>query len=84
VEAKDRGVTYALQSSFFPLGPFLHSGLLVVLQLEHATSPAGRFAELRPVEACSPFAEVGLSFLFGGGTTLSVVGEVPLTVVVGE
>lgn len=26
---------YALHKSFFPLGPFLHSGLWVTLQLEH-------------------------------------------------
>lgn len=34
-------VTYALQRSFLPEGPFRHSGLNVALQLEHIVMPAG-------------------------------------------
>lgn len=33
--------TYALHNSFFPFGPFRHSGLCVTLQLAHRMIPAG-------------------------------------------
>lgn len=65
------GKTYALQSSFLPLGPFLHSGLVVALQLEHFNTPVGRLPPLRPPDSR---AAPGLTLRLGGGTT-SVAGE---------
>lgn len=42
-KAQFRKRAHALQSSFFPDGPFLHSGLEVAPQLEQPDKPAGRF-----------------------------------------
>lgn len=80
-----RRYSYALQSSFLPLGPFLHSGLDVALQLEHFWTPVGRFPVARGGAAWSR-VEPGLIRRLGGGTT-SEAGDVsPVTLLpaVGE
>jgi hypothetical protein len=43
-----RHVADALHNSFLPVGPFLHSGLCVALQLEQRRTPTGRLPALRP------------------------------------
>jgi len=67
----------ALQRSFFPLGPFLHSGLVVTLQLEQRDMPAGGFPEARPLPAeCSLTLPGGLERREPrGGGTVSIVPE---------
>ena len=41
--------TYAMHKSFLPLGPFLHSGLWVTLQLAHLPTPLGGLPVPRPL-----------------------------------
>jgi hypothetical protein len=60
----------ALQSSFLPLGPFLHSGLVVALHEEHIGIPAGLLLPTFPVDGLAPsLLDPGLTRLRGGGTT---------------
>ena len=72
----DRGAyTHALHRSFFPLGPFRHSGLWVALQLAQLTMPTGGLPGVRLLLPL-PYWSL-LLFLrpdLGGGTA-SLVGD---------
>lgn len=71
--------THALQSSFFPLGPFLHSGLDVVLQLVHFWMPMGLFPALLALtlfESLDPDSD-GLTRRLGGGTSFAPESSLP-------
>ena len=72
-----RSDTHALHKSFFPLGPFLHSGLCVTLQLVHFMIPTGGCPMLLPLFVYDSF-DPRRELFRGAGTTFSLgAGELP-------